>query len=111
MPLRRLPTLDGRLTPAADVTAEELESTLQALRQGLSGRAEPGAAPEKAQPAEPETVPQLPLPEIDFLGDSELFTPEEAGPGVIQPQAEAEPVVREDPALRLAPGQRSLAGQ
>jgi hypothetical protein len=127
LPLRRLPTLDGRVGPAADVAEEELESTLQALRRGLGGRGTlrpdgPGefdltksreASKAPAQPAASRdgeiAAKNGAASSNDFVGDSELFTPEESVPAVIERSAEPKPVGRDDPTLRPGSADRSLA--
>jgi hypothetical protein len=115
MPLRRLPTLDGRFGPATELAEEDMESTLQALRQGLSGRgmARPGL------PGEPQAAERRPAAStsgsatvdesrIDFVGDTELFTPEAPAPAVIERPAEPKPAAQPDPALRPGPADSSV---
>lgn len=118
MPLRRLPTLNGRLGTAPELAEEDAESTLSALRQGLSGR----GMPRPGLPGEPEAAQSRPAgsalrgPEketrdqretagddesrIDFVGDTELFTAEPPTPAVIDRPAEPKPDAQPDPALR-----------
>ena len=126
MPLRRLPTLDGRLGSAAELAEEDMESTLSALRQGLSGRGvtRPGplGEPEAAE-ARPAVSARRPPAEqtgdkreggtedesrIDFVGDAELFTAERSAPPVIDRPAEPKPVAQPDPALRPGPTDPSV---
>jgi hypothetical protein len=114
LPLRKLPTLTGRLSPAADVAEEDMESALQALRKGLSGRgtlspALPGEEGESRAAAAQSARSAEQAPSVDFVGDSELFAAEGAAPAVIEPSAEPKPISREDPALKPAPGDRGLA--
>jgi hypothetical protein len=102
---RQVPTLTGRLGP---VEAEEsqVESTLQALREGLGGRGTLAPSGSNATrdderaPAETAEPVAAKNPTVDFVGDANLFTPEEAAPPVIRLAAEPEAVVREEPALR-----------
>jgi hypothetical protein len=128
MPLRRLPTLNGRLGPATELAEEDMESTLQALRQGLSGRGTPGSGlpsePDAAESRPVVSAPRRPAKEtsdkregataeesearIDFVGDTELFTAEPTAPAVIDRPAEPKPVAQPDPALRPGPTDPSV---
>lgn len=101
LPLRRLPTLTGRLGPES-VAEESLESTEQALRPGLGGRglSRPIKPAAERRRSEPRTDTERKAPAIDFVGDSELFAPEQAGPAVIDRPEEAAAVQPEKPALR-----------
>jgi hypothetical protein len=101
MPLRRLPTLNGRFAPESTVE-ESLESAEQALRPGLGGRGlsrPEERAPERRRP-KPRKETKKDAPAVDFVGDSELFTPEQSAPAVIDRPEEAAPVVPEKAALR-----------
>jgi hypothetical protein len=126
VPLRRLPTLDGRLCPATELAEEDMESTLSALRQGLTGR----GMPHGGVPGEPEgterrpaaRVPRRPAEEtrdkresameeasrIDFVGDTELFTAEQSAPAVIERPAEPKPDAQPDPTVRPRPTDPSV---
>jgi hypothetical protein len=126
MPLRRLPTLDGRLGPATELAEEDMESTLSALRQGLTGRGMPRGGvpgePEAAERRPAASVPRRPAEEtrdkresameeasrIDFLGDSELFTAEQSAPAVIERPAEPKPDAQPDPTVRPRPTDPSV---
>ena len=121
LPLRRMPTLNGRLSPSLELAEDDAESTLSALRQGLTGRGmpRPGLAgePEAAEGRPAAIAPRRPETEsgerhetgrddesrIDFVGDTELFTAEASAPAVIERPAEPKPDVQPDPALRPAP--------
>jgi hypothetical protein len=126
MPLRRLPTLNGRLGPATELAEEDMESTLSALRQGLTGRGMPRGGvpgePEAAERRPAASVPRRPAEEtrdkresameeasrIDFLGDSELFTAEQSAPAVIERPAEPKPDAQPDPTVRPRPTDPSV---
>lgn len=126
MPLRRLPTLNGRLGAATEAAEEDMESTLSALRQGLTGRGmprpglpvEPEAAasrpaasalrrPEKEARDQPDTAGEEES-RVDFVGDTELFTAEPSTPAVIERPAEPKPDAQPDPALRPGPTDPSV---
>jgi hypothetical protein len=118
IPMRTLPTLNGRLGPESADLQESLESAEQALRPGLGGRGvsrggtRPAPAqgePEMTRPAvsapkkrHPESDEERARPAVDFVGDSDLFTPKDAAPAVIERPEEAKPVVAGKPALRPA---------
>lgn len=101
MPLRRLPTLTGRFAPESTVE-ESLESAEQALRPGLGGRglSRPEERAAERRRAERRKDSKREAPAVDFVGDSELFTPEQAAPSVIDRPEEAAPVAPEKAALR-----------
>jgi hypothetical protein len=126
VPLRRLPTLNGRLGSATELAEEDMESTLSALRQGLTGRGMPGPGlagePEAAESRPAAIAPRRPAEEtrdgrasptaeesrIDFVGDTELFTAEPSTPAVIERPAESKPDAQPDPALRPGPTDPSV---
>jgi hypothetical protein len=106
IPMRTLPTLNGRLGPAAAQLEETVETAEQAMRPGLSGRGL-GRPAEREQPLQPKrrprAEPERQAPTVDFVGDSELFAAEEAAPAVIARPEETKPVARGgDAALRPA---------
>jgi hypothetical protein len=106
--LGRLSTLNGRLGPESAALEESVESAEQALRPGLDGRgmsrrpqhSEPETATPKAERrrAEPEDI-RSEAPVVEFVGDSELFTPERAVPTVIDRPEEAKQIASEPAAL------------
>jgi hypothetical protein len=125
VPLRRLPTLNGRLGSAPELAQEDAESTLSALRQGLTGRGMPrpglpgepeaGSRPAASAPRRPEkdTRDQRETASedesrIDFVGDTELFVAEASAPAVIERPAEPRPDAQPDPALRPGPADPSV---
>lgn len=128
--LQRVRMLAGRLAPAAELAEDGVDSALQAQRSGLAGRGAPGAAepvdPETAAAARPSsTPPPSSAPRegrdrreqasdragtedarrADFVGDSELFTAEEAAPAVIDRPDEPPPVTQPGASLGRAPGE------
>lgn len=124
--MRRLPTLNGRLGPATELAEEDMESTLRALRQGLTGRGMPRPGPlgepEAAESRPAAIAPRRPAKEsldqresataeesrIDFVGDAELFTAKPSTPAVIERPAEPKPDAQPDPALRPGPTDPSV---
>lgn len=100
IPLRRLPTLTGRFAPET-VAEESLESAERALRPGLGGRglSRPDKPAAKRQ-SEPRRDGKREAPAVDFVGDSELFTPDHAAPAVIDRPEQAPAVTPEKSALR-----------
>lgn len=105
-------TLTGRLGVTTEMAEEELESALQALRVGLSGRRPTAVGTTKSQLIETAAKPGASEDAnlvAEFVGDSGLFVPDPPAPAVIERPQEPQLELRREPALRPGPGEFSVA--